>query len=317
MFFLNHHESIMNNLDKSEVYKILKETDEGCVRWAHGNGFEWLRDIFSPAIEFAQNTFVDEERLIANCFYVLGDIYDFNGAPLAAINAYAKAIHYDNQFAAAYREMAGMYQGMGDYEKALQFIEIAVTLNPEERNALSDRKFIIEDLAQRPEPLYKKSDVIWQCNELLADFSCQQALSGLSNSMDIDSCKARARCYGALADNPHYLKEWDKLSESGLEVEFEYSDWFYMPEQIFDTPEVWHILLSMYQRIKPNVFVSLDSLYESERYRNLERKEQYKLNIEFNIYRTEKNLDGLVSLLELYPNCLELKEVIDDLKSAK
>ena len=307
----------MNNLDKSNIYKILKETDEGCVRWAHGNGFEWLRDIFLPAMEVAQKTFVDEDTLIADCFYVLGDIHDFNHAPLAAIKAYAQAIHYDNQFAAAYREMAGMYQSIGDYEKAAQFIEIAVKLDPEERDALSDRESILEDLAEKPEPFSKKSDVIWQCDELLADFSWQQALAVLGHSMDIKVCQARARCYGVSGDHSHYLKEWDNLSESNLEVELTSSDWFYMPKQVFDAPEIWHILLSMYKRIKPGVFVQFDTLRESERYRNLGEKEKYKLRIEFNIYRTEKNLDGLANLLELYPNCLEWKETIDDLKSAK
>ncbi|QTA86375.1 tetratricopeptide repeat protein [Desulfonema magnum] len=300
----------MKNVSQLEIYKTLRQASENGVGWAHGNGFKWLRDVFIPYIEIARNSCSYENFFIADCFYVLGDIYDFNEAPLAAAGAYSKAIEYDNEFAAAYREMAGMCQTMGNYKKAAELISIAVTLDPKDQYALSDQKIINKDLVQKTEPLFKPSDIIWQADELLAMSEFKKALSLLEHTQNAESCKARARCYGALSDCQNYINEWKSISDTYSEFEFRSSDWFYMPKQVFDSSEIWYILFDSYKKIRPSVFISFNSLYESEKYRNLEESEKYKLIIEFNIYRTENNFKALNQLYQIYPAWSELKEFI-------
>jgi tetratricopeptide (TPR) repeat protein len=302
---------ISKAIEPETILKNLKKVSKEGVGWTHNNGFEWIKNTLIPHLEFAQQFLNHEKYLIADCFYVLGDVHDFNNAPKAAIKAYAKAIQYDHQFAAAYREMANMYSRIGNYEKATELISIAIHLEPDDKYALLDQEDIHQALEESKEPLYKESDKIWQCNELLANFQPQESLSLLQTTESVEYCKTSAQCYGALLDTQHYLKEWEKISQKNCEIEFKYADWFYMPETVFDSPEIWAIFLSISEKIKPSVFLSFDSLYQSELYKNLNSNEQYKLLIEFNIYRTESNKEKLTQLYKTYPCWHDLKEIIE------
>lgn len=301
----------MNKQNESEIYIILKRVSDKGVGWSYRKGFKWFKNIFMHCLETARNSSKYEKDFIADCFYVLGDIHDFNNAPFAAIRAYSKALKYDNNLASAYREMAGMYQNMGNYAQASLLIDKAVKIDPDDEYALLDQKDIYEELTRKPEPLFKKPNIIWECDELLADSKPNEALSLLKGFENTDFCKAKARCYGFLSDCANYLEQWKKISEMNSELEFSYSDWFYMPEQIFESSEIWYLLLGIYKKIRPGVFPYFDTLFDSERYKNLPDAEKYRLMIEFNIYRTEKKSEKLKYLFKLYPEWSELNEIID------
>ncbi len=295
--------------DELENSEFLKKVSKEGLAWVHGNGFEWLRDTLLPALEAAGDSAPDEKALIAECFYVLGDVHDVNGAPKAAIEAYQKAIDYYEKFPAAYREMAGMYQNMGDYDNAAALISAAVGLDPEDELALLDQEGISEGRKNLAEPLYQPADKIWQANELLAILKPDAALAMLKGQEDAEAGKARARGYGALFDNDNYIKEWEKIALLSSDIELQPADWFYMPEEVYDAPGIWHIFLKLLERLKPGVFVSFESLDAAAT--GLAPEEQHRLVIEFNICRNEKNLEGLKQLQARYPAWAELKDEID------
>jgi len=304
----------VNEHNETELYELLKQVVEGAIRWAHNQGYVWLRDTFLPALEAAPNVLDDEEALIADCYYILGDIYDFNGAPHAAIQAYGKAIEHDSEIAAAYREMAKMYQDIGNYEKAVELIDIAVAMAPTEAYALSDQERIHDDFENPPEPLYIQGDPIWQCDELLAAQKPSEALALVASLTDVDGRRAQARCYGAAADRENYLRTWEALAKLNEPFELRWSDWFFMPVEIFESPEIWQILLNICHNIKPSVFITFDSLNKSDAYWKLTSQERDRLLIEANLYWASKDIEQLQALLEQYPEFEDVKEAIEEIR---
>jgi tetratricopeptide (TPR) repeat protein len=297
----------------NEVVNTLKEvTQKGSAR-AMDNGYLWLKNIFLPCIDYAENNLKDKKELLAGSFYVLGDIYDFIDAPKSAINAYKQSIKYDSGSSGAYREIALCYEAMGDYERALKYNNIAREQDPEDKYALKDREYLEQTLRDHSSPLFMAGSKVWQCDEFLAVQKVKQALTCLGELEDALHSRARARCFGSVSNCGAYLKEWERITKQEESFELSYSDWFYMPEEVFDSPEIWRLLFSIQNRIIPSVFVSLDSMVDCKGIGHLEQKEIQSLMISFNLYRTDKNVDGLRELKNNYPGLPEIQEELNRL----
>jgi len=296
-----------------EVVNTLKEITQKGSAWAVDNGYLWLKDIFLFCLDYVENNLKGNKDLLADSFYVLGDLYDFIDAPKSAINAYKQSIKYDGGSSGAFREIALCYEAMGDYERALKYNKIAREKDPEDKYAVKDKEYIEKALRDHASPLFKAGSKIWQCDELLAAQKTKQALECLGKYEDAPHCMARVRCYGSLSNCDAYLKEWERIAKREESFEISYSDWFYMPEEIFESPKIWRLFFSIQDRIEPSVFVGFDSVANINGCHRLAQKEIQSLMISFNLYKTEKNVDCLKKLKIKYPAIPEIQDELDKL----
>lgn len=293
---------------------MLKSISKNCVAWVHQKGFHWLKSKMLPCLLNFVPENKNERNLLSDCFYVLGDIYDFNNAPLAAIKAYKKAIFFDKGNSAAYREIGSMFEMMGNYSKAEKFVKIALKQQPDDKSAQGDYNWLLEAKINKTRPLYKPNNVIWKVDELLADGKPQKGLELLKFKRKTDFCLARARCYGALNDSTQYLHEWSKISCRKESFELQYSDWFFMPQEVECSPEIWVIFQGIVERMKSGIFISYDSFYKSDFTKNMDYIESYKMVIQFQINRHKRDLKSLKELHKRFPFWDEVKSEIKSLE---
>lgn len=299
----------------NEVANTLNEITQKGSAWAVANGFLWLKNVFLPCLENAQNNQNNIKELLADGCYVLGDLYDFINAPKAAIKAYKQSIKYSGNSSGAYREIALCYEAMGDYENALKYNGIAQKKEPADSFAATDRKWMEKAMEDQSEPLFKIASKVWQCDELLAEMRFVEALKCLGDAEDIKHCSARARCYGALSNNEAYLNEWVRIVKQKEPFKLDYSDWFYMPEEVFESPEIWRLFFAVQDKIGLGVFVGFFSFEDSELSGELKQEEIQQVMILYNLYRTEKNIDSLRKLANQYPRLPEIRYEIENLSA--
>ena len=86
----------------------------------------------------------------------------------------------------------------------------------------------------------------------------------------------------------------------------EYLDWLYLPDQLYQSPEIWKIFININHRITPSVFMVHDSLVEN--YSDLLTvKERRYLMCDFQIYTNTGNAKGLARLGEKFPGWEEVQ----------
>lgn len=299
-------------MKKEEVRKILEKVAEEGVAWPQLQDYKWFKEILIPYITFYEKSYSKENELISDCYYVIGDVFDLNKAPMKAIESYKKSIQVDKNNSAAFRELANMYRNIGEYKNALLYINKSLELDPDDEYAVSDKEWIQEFIDEKSDPFFKKGDLIWECDELLANSEPEKALELLKNKRKTAFRIAKARCYGALFDFRNYMKEWEGILQNSDKFEINSSDWFYMPDEIYENSKIWKILLKLNKRIIDSTFVSYDSLLFD--YGDiLNFKEMRKLICEFNIYSCEKNLTELKKLKAQFPKWIEIDEEIKEL----
>jgi tetratricopeptide (TPR) repeat protein len=156
-------------MNQIELIEFITEISENGVSFAHGKGFEFFRDVLLPNIEKAKK--INRKELLADCWYIIGDVYDFNDAPLKAIESYRKAIVFDPNFSSAYREIGNMQEKIGDYSNAIKNIEKAILIEPTDQNLVADLKEAKNSLKNNEKPLYRKDSLNWKLSELLIKIS--------------------------------------------------------------------------------------------------------------------------------------------------
>jgi len=278
----------------------------------HGQGFDFLKDDFLPAIErLAENAKTKvEKEVVADSYYFLGDIYDFNDAPKAAIRAYRKGITffpYPDYASGFHREIGHMHDTMGKYKTAIKYIKKALKIYEDDEHAQSDLEFAELSLKRSDPPLYKAADWKWAANELLAQNKPKKALQVLLKRKSVKAAQLRARAYGILNDQEDQLDEWKKIEKLKSLIEFDYADWFFLCEKNFESVEFWKVLHSLRKRISEGgIFIHHDSLYENY-YQQLGSKRLRNEIIGYQIAKFSKNAINLKRLSKKYPKWLEPK----------
>lgn len=302
-------------MDEIALFEFLDAVADGGVGELHHKGYEWVLNTLYPALNRASKIMPHEKFLISDCYYILGDIHDFNNAPKAAINAYQKSLAFDPEFSGAYRELSGMYRKMGNYQRAMELIEKACFIDPEDEDAIIDREKLDVYLVDPGETPFKSGDLIWALDETLATGKFQDSTALVEQFQDnIEHYKAKARYYGALFDEENYLKQWLTILKLNQPFGLQFSDWFYMPKSIYNNLEIWEIFLALHGKILPGIFISFDSLFLSQRFKNLPKHLQHKLEIEFQIYSVTENITKLKELQVIYPEWIELQKEIEKLE---
>lgn len=289
-----------------KLWKTIENWSLKGVGGTHYKGYRWLIRTFIPALNRAENDKLTSKRrmYLADAYYVLGDIHDFNDAPKAAIKAYSKSIELLSS-SGAWREIGGMHANMGNKLEAIQCLEKALSIDPEDEHAISDLEYIKDDSIDSQ--LFKEGDIFWDVRELLAKNALDDALILLKKNNSLNAILHRARVYGAKGDDFSYLKELEKIKSKKKRFELKYCDWFYLPDKLWDSGAFWKLLIELFSRLKPGVAPSDDSLvlnYYKELNKNQNKKNEsqtVRLTFQFHYYRCTKNYKKILKLNEKYP----------------
>ncbi|MCH2023494.1 MAG: hypothetical protein MK207_13545 [Saprospiraceae bacterium] len=287
---------------------LVNVENQGVVK-LHISGYRWFKSIWLPRLGLADLLIPEHAALLADCWYLMGDVYDFNCAPLKAIECYKKAIQYDESIDGAYREIANMYKQIGHYSKALNYINIAIDMMPDNTEIKAEKEEIQDCINYDVEPFLTDNNQCWKLNEKLAnqefDFIIQLVSQIDNPELNIIQCLARA--YGAQANFEKYLETWGQITNSNLTFSLEYADWFYMPDEILNSSEIWQMIKSASGRIDEANFMIFDSF--TENYGNqLTKNQVVNLIADFYIFKANSNKQGIKNLVEKFPLWKELKE---------
>jgi tetratricopeptide (TPR) repeat protein len=285
---------------------LIKLCDEGSETM-YWYGFDWFSKNLLPNLNVADKLLEEEFELLSDSWCVLGDIYDYNNAPLKAIHAYNKASFLDPENPAAFQEMAVLQYAVGSYEDALKNINTALKLHPSDKDIIDDKAEIEDAIKTKEEVIDIADDIIWNMNEQLADFKFDEVIASLAGTKEMEELKLIARAYGAMADTTNYLKTWRTIASKKVEFEINYADWFYMPKSIQQGSEIWQLFSDANDYIMPDsVFLHLESLYEN--YGNeLTEKKSRALICELYMLKAAKDNEKIQELKFVFPKWKELK----------
>ncbi len=267
-------------------------------------GVIWFNRTFLPDVLEAEKAKEIDKSILSDIWYLIGDAYDMNDAPMKALKSYKKAISLDKTNSVAYREAALILEEIGKYDLSLKYIDKALEIKPDDDYSIGDKESIIANIAQNTTPLYEKGDIIWMMNEKLADKAYQLVIDKLINTIDADQLKILAKAYGGLNKAREYLEIWNKISHLAVNIEIGYDDWFYMPVRVFNSDSIWRIFKKMNNNIKPSIFIHFDSL--DEEYKNLFIEEYRNLVCDFYISKATGDIENISKMKERFPKWKEL-----------
>lgn len=347
-------------LSKLEAAKALAErsqtprkeylsADYTFLRWhaargvgnVHYLGYDWLKDKFLPALKRLERraaTF-QEHEVLADAYYLLGDIHDFNDAPKQAINAYKASIShfpYSTYASGAWRELGIMHERIGQYNSAVKALKRATKINPDDERAVSDLECALDEQRYNYPPLYDFADHSYKALDLLARGQPKAALQTLERSKGILTRRLRACCFGQLMNMKSYFLEWEAITKLKGMVSLDYYDWFYMPVQISDSAVFWKYQLSISRqnRFSPGVYEvsnGLDHHIKRPNTRNGSSKESIQQIIKnrlknkeyikwvnrtteqhclYRIAVDEDDLDTLIKMRRTYPKWVDIPDGI-------
>jgi tetratricopeptide (TPR) repeat protein len=289
-------------MDKGRLLKFLTETENGGISKLHKEGYHWFKSVYLPYLGLADLLLPDKMELIADCWYLAGDVSDFNNAPLKAMEYYKKALEYDEDSVVAYREIAHMNLQTGDYQNALKYINIALEKLPDDYDMITDKTEIIDSINYSKEPYLTAHNLVWKLNEKLASEHFDRVIKEVSEIKNPENSilQCLASAYGAKGDEKAYMEVWGQIAESERPYNLDYTDWFYMPEKVFKGIEFWELMLisSIYMEEAEYVFYdSLTDIYGPD------MPEAALLNLiaEYQVYLYYSDFESIQKLGLKYP----------------
>jgi tetratricopeptide (TPR) repeat protein len=309
------------NTIKKDCSLIRKWIRKG-VADTHSNGFFWFNNKLLPAVERIKTSSVVLKyfELLSDTFYLVGDIYDFNTAPRSAIKAYKESIFYNKNNSAAWRELGGQLDCIGNSSQAIKCLKKAIVINPNDEYAKDDLEAVEFQKGKKKYSVGQKTLFKWNACDLVAEKKYNKLLEMFNGKQSLNAVKFRATVKGLLGDINGCKEEWHRLIKVKSMINFTYGDWFYMPDKVLNSPEIWLVIWAVRERIsfKNNIFISHDSLSKilKEKIKNtsIRIKKERELIIKFNLARTRQDLVQLKRFVDLYPKWLEAKNCFEDLK---
>jgi len=315
--------------------EILLYIAEHQVRGIHSQDFEWFWEVYMPACERVVSSGSLSAEIIAENYYAIGDAHDFNDSPRVAITNYKRALEFDPELNAAHREIANMYHRLGFIDAAIHHSDLALVLWPDEKAALADRENIDEDKNDSDSHFEDYNTPIAFARDALAQNDAPAAIKLIEGSNDLEGLRTLTWAYGANKDCPKYLSTWAQLINEmkkissnnkapsrfkGNIIDFHWCDNFFMPENIWDGPEIW--------KLWRESCLSFDGLFRSyngldyeecdipadQNFLKLSYSDQIAQKVEYLYYSHSDNLGGLKTLRGKYPRWEELNEEIKRLE---
>lgn len=301
-------------MDLSAAYELLDEIAEEGILETHSRGYEWMRDELMPAIALVEGDASPNEELLSDAWYIVGDIHDFNDAPLAAIAAYRKSGEADPRSAASFRELAIMHARMGEYEQALDAINQALEIDEDVPHGFDDLASIQQAAEQGEAVMFVQGDPLWAASEALGRFEPPAGLALLGETQTASELQMLARCVGALNQTEQYLDLWEQIAATGEPIELLYADWFFMADGAYDDVRFWKTLRGLHERMEPGVFLHPPEEVR-DAHRSLTGPQSELLLIDYCIFRLEGDIQGLAAILAKYPEWTDISEDIAELEA--
>lgn len=295
------------------------------IGWLYCRGYHWVSTRLSSSIALLESNVRSkaDRTSLSDAYYLLGDIHDFNDSPLAAIEAYKRSIAFDPVHAESWRELACRCAEVGENQLAREAIAESLRLDNSDQCALSDWEDIQELSSGPAEPqeflLFRVGDVLWDCRELLSNGHVYLALERLHKRRSISARLLRLRALGMLSDTKKIIEEWEEIARSNGRLRITMADWYYMPEEIYDSAVVWETLKKLgtqwietieeHKSLQRIIIPRWDGTAESER---RIRKQQIRckdLKVELHLARTSGDLQTISELCSRYPKWTEARRV--------
>lgn len=303
-------------MDKHQLQDFLQQHEDAGIAALHTKGYQWFKSEWMPRIRLGEELLPNQTDLLADCWYLIGDVHDFNGAPLQAIQAYQQCLAYDETVDGAYRELAYHYELTGQYPEALAHVQKALAdLPPADSDAASEE---LEDLREELldlqgsiqdslnyaiEPFLTANNQAWVLSEQLAreDFKgvidAVEALEAPSSTL----LQRLAQAQGALGDTVAYLQTWQRIAALDDSLEIGYADWFYLPEAVAQQGDFWAALQPIAPRVvalELNAHEDLEDAYGDR----LSEAELMALVVQYHHAQSTRNEAGLHALRQQYPD---------------
>jgi len=255
-----------------------------------------------------------DRELLADCYFMMGDVHFFNDAPRAAIRAYKRSHHVDPEHECPLYEIASQYSLMGRYEEAIRFLKRVLAICPDDEIALTEIDRAQRDMRQASPPAHREGDALWDSAELLARSMPKAALRRLARKRSVGARKLRA--YAALSDAEGVLHEWHGIERTSGPIETEYVDWFYLEDVVWDDVRFWRSLQHCAARLRFGVWA-----FHRAEYRRLPEelltdgsvlrsRARVRLVLRYHIARTSGDLGRIRSLAARYPDWPEAAELL-------
>jgi len=214
----------------------------------------WLKSKFLPAIKNVEHDKKNAE-LVSLCYYMVGDVFDFQDAPREAIKYYKLAIKYCKKHASVYREIGYMLTRIKKYDLAFQYLNKAYALDASDLCIQEDLSFLKEKMRQiKKKSIPIKECVYEKCSELLAQGQATKVLKKINKSQCVMDHQFRARAHGILRDKKPFIKEWESMLVYDEKIEPHSADWFYMPKNVWNDFRFWNVLYQMREKFTPGVY---------------------------------------------------------------
>ena len=289
-------------MDKEKLQRFLVKTEHQGISMLYNRGYQWIKSNFLPHLNLAEEVLPDAVEVIADCWYLMGDVYDFNDAPLKAIEYYERALACDEDADGAYREIGMSYQQIGRYQEALEYINIALERMPDDEELMDVKASIQDDINYNHTPYWGEENAIWQVNELLAKEAFEDVIAKVAamENPELVSLQGMAKAYGAQNNVEAYLQTWEQIVQSEEHFHLEYSDWFYMPKEVYKGARIWELIQQAQLRIDEAHFIYFDSLFENYE-DELPLAKLVDLICQFQIHRAKSATAAIQQLAADYP----------------
>jgi tetratricopeptide (TPR) repeat protein len=275
------------------------------------HGYQWTQRRFLHALQMLRQASQDSDRFAASIgYYILGDVHDFNHAPLAAMRAYRCSARLWPAAGPAWREMGLIHEALGQRGEAVRALRKAVRADPTDHLAVEDLKSFEE--APSAGPIYRVGDPFWQSSEFLAASRYSRAIAVLSGKRSLRANRYLARVYGALQETTRVLELWERIVKLKGRVEIEGADWFFLPPVIWNTPDFWRMLLQIAPRVD-DWFVLKG--HESLQGAGIHGRERFELFLRYHLARTRRDFTIAHELTTRHPEWREAAELAQRLKS--
>lgn len=298
-------------MDKVELKEFLAEIENDGIALLHSRGYHWFKSEFLPYLNLGDTLLPNEVELLADCWYIAGDVYDFNGTPLKAIETYKKALEYDDEVNGAYREIANMYEQIGEYTKALEYINVAIKKMPEEEELMDERAAIQDSINYTTEPYLTKENKAWTLSEDLAEGKSEVVIANVSRmeNPEVAVLQCLAKAYGMEKEEEAYFNTWERILKTEGALTLNYADWFYMPHAIYNSEKMWSLIKKLSPRVEEAIFIEFDSL--TEHYGEaLSQEEELELICDFHLHRLSGNQGAMKKLAAKYPLWEEVQDLL-------
>lgn len=303
-------------MDKQHLHQFLQQHENAGIATLHTKGYQWFKSEWMPRIRLGEELLANQTELLADCWYLIGDVYDFNGAPLQAIQAYQQCLAYDETVDGAYRELAYHYELTGQYPEALAHVQKALADLPKTapddaseeledlREELLDLQASIQDsLNYSIEPFLTPNNQAWVLGEQLAREEFKAVITAVT-ALEAPSStllQRLAQAHGALGDTTACQQTWQQIAVQTDTLEIGYADWFYLPKAIAQQSDFWQLLQQIAPRVTALELNQHDSLEEAYG-DHLTATELLQIVAQYHHFQSTQNKVGLQTLQQQYPD---------------